>query len=92
MKSYTAEYRDLNKEDFATRTVLKRGEPKDKYVKSPVDLYHLSGGYCLAGSCARYQNKEVWGVSYTFNDATHGRRYLTRQEAEEHFTRLVFLR
>lgn len=92
MRPYTAEYRDLQKEDFAVRTVLKRGEPKDKYIKSQVELYHLSIGYCLAGSCARYQDVEVWGVCCTFDSTTHGRRYLTRQEAEEHFTCLIFLR
>ena len=48
-------------------------------------LNHHTPGFECAGSMARWNNNEVWSVLFEMDGATHGRRFLKKEDAEELF-------
>lgn len=57
----------------------------------PVDLVYRSRGYTPAGSCLRWNDKEIWGVVFKDdrNNTTYGRWYASRPEAEDHWDQVT---
>jgi hypothetical protein len=45
-------------------------------------LRHVTRGYVIAGSCARWQENDVWKVTTMIDGASNGRAFLTLAEAE----------
>jgi len=85
----TKEYKDLRDEDMAKKTILRIGEDKRNSHRKNLHLYHLSAGYETAGSCARLQEHETWGVRFLFDKSYHGKRFKTLAEAEAYFNQLI---
>lgn len=76
-----AEYRDAPSAQFSKVTILdKASNERREYV-----LSHHTPGFELAGSMARWNDHEVWSVTFESDGATHGRRFLNKGEAQDLF-------
>ncbi len=80
-KPLTMEYRDLKDSDMSCATILQKGYGA---WNKEYTLSHHTAGYECAGSCARY-TEERWKVRYIFDNALHGKAFLTEKEAQEYF-------
>lgn len=76
------EYGQTEPGTFARRKILKSRTGDFRRV---YQLYHAPRGYYCAGSMARWQDKELWGVQFQEDGATHGRMFLTEQKARDLF-------
>lgn len=72
------EFHQLRPADYSVRTLIKAvtGRNGRDYT-----LHHVSRGYEVAGSCARF-TEEKWSVTFTLGGCSHGRAFKTPQEAE----------
>lgn len=74
-------------ENQAVITTLESGISINPHgITRKIELYHMSKGYKMSGSCASWV-KETWGVKIYFADdnTTGGQRYLDYDSAKNHF-------
>jgi hypothetical protein len=76
-----AEYRDAPSDQFSKVTTLDSGinEMREFFLK------HHTPGFELAGSMARWNDYEMWSVTFEMGGATNGRRFLKKGEAQDLF-------
>lgn len=72
------EYRDAPREQFSKVTVLEQRAKGSRMYR----LTHHTPGFECAGSCARWAANEVWAVLFDMDGATHGRRFLKKEDAQ----------
>lgn len=83
-KITVAEYGDLTKEDFTTRTVIER-----RYMRGETRsaaLVMSSSGFECAGSLARWTDA-YWAVETYIDGSRHGRRFKNEADAVALFDR-----
>jgi hypothetical protein len=83
------EYNDCDARLLGVVTMLARGEAVNCHgIRKPMQLDHVTRGYQIAGSCLRWQDREVWRVRVWQNDGTtHGQAFKTELEARALFDR-----
>ena len=82
--THTLEYRDMNKTNSSTLTVIERGESR-LVAGREIRLEHATAGYECAGSCAIWVDG-YWAVRFNDKDGTrHGRRCRQESDARELF-------
>lgn len=84
-KVLVAEYGDVSADEpRATETVL---DTKLGWGRTTVRLVAVTAGWAIAGSMLRWDNG-CFAVRYEIDNATHGSRYATFDEALGHFDRI----
>jgi len=76
-----AEYGSVKSDEFSKITTLETGTNKRREYR----LAHHTPGWESAGSMARWNNNEVWSVTFEMGGAINGRRFLSFDEAQNLF-------
>ena len=76
---------------MAEQTTLDFRAKSNLFNGHPVSLLYRSRGYVIAGSCLRWSDKEMWGVSFSdiHSNTTYGKWYLSEAEASEQWRKVT---
>jgi hypothetical protein len=81
------EYADVDARLIGIVTTLARGEAVNCHgIRRPMQLQKVSRGYQCAGSCLRWQDREIWRCRIWQTDGTTtGLAFRTEQEARAQY-------